>query len=66
MEPMASPQRSNQTFQRSKWVALLLGLLMTTHLSVLGFRSDDTKEFQQAAETYVTVLLALLAPSPIQ
>jgi len=62
---MASPQR-NKTFQRSKWVALLLGILMTAHLSFLGFRSDDTGEFQQAAETYVTVLLALLAPSPIK
>jgi len=62
---MANPQGS-RTFQRSKWVALLLGILMTAHLSFLGFRSDDTGEFQQAAETYVTVLLALLAPSPIQ
>ena len=63
---MAVQPRSRTMFQRSKWVALLLGILMTAHLSFLGFRSEDTKEFQQAAETYVTVLLALLAPSPMQ
>lgn len=62
---MVSP-RKNDAFQRSKWVALLLGILMTAHLSFLGFRADNTDEFQQAAETYVTVLLALLAPSPVQ
>ena len=39
---------------------------MASHLSFLGFRTDEPDQFQRAAETYVTVLLALLAPSPIR
>ena len=60
---MASPQRS-----KGRWVPALLALLMSSHLAFLGFKdSSDSaaKDFQRAAETYVTVLLALLAPSPL-
>ena len=48
------------------WVLVLLGLLMTSHLTFLGFRSDEPNEFQRAAETYVTILLALMAPVPLK
>lgn len=58
---MATPVRPKGT-----WVPLLLGLLMVSHLSFLGFRTKEPDQFQRAAETYVTVLLALLAPSPIR
>ena len=40
----------------------LLGLLMASHMAFLGFRSDKPAEFQRAAETYITLLLALLTP----
>jgi len=51
---------------KSAWVLGLLGLLMVGHLSFLGFHnSDDAADrFQRAAETYVTVILALMAPIP--
>jgi len=39
---------------------------MTSHLTFLGFRSDEPNEFQRAAETYVTILLALMAPVPLK
>lgn len=44
----------------------LLGLLMVGHLGFLGLHHSEKSadEFQQAAETYVTVLLALMAPLP--
>lgn len=61
---MASQQRA-----RGKWVPLLLAFLMASHLSFLGFKDTSktaAQDFQRAAETYVTVLLALLAPSPLQ
>jgi len=38
---------------------------MTAHLSFIGFHSqgkDGVKDFQNAANSYVGVLLALLAP----
>jgi hypothetical protein len=35
---------------------------MVSHLAFLGFRSDKPEQFQKAAETYVTILLALMAP----
>lgn len=60
---------ANQPRNKGKWVPALLALLLTSHLAFLGFKdnSDDAaQDFQQAAETYVTVLLALLAPSPMQ
>ena len=61
---MANPPRN-----KGRWVPALLALLMSSHLAFLGFKDgSDTAatDFQRAAETYVTVLLALLAPSPIQ
>ena len=57
---MTVPRTSN----KATWALGLLGILMASHLAFLGFRSEDPKEFQQAAEGYVTVLLALLAPLP--
>jgi len=60
---------ATQPRARSKWVPLLLGFLMASHLSFLGFKDTSNtaaQDFQRAAETYVTVLLALLAPSPFQ
>ena len=60
---MTTPPRSSD---KTTWVLGLLGLLMVGHLSFLGFRSneDAADKFQQAAETYVTVILALMAPIP--
>lgn len=49
---------------KQTWALALLGLLMTSHLTFLGFRSDKPTEFQRAAETYVTLLLALMTPLP--
>ncbi len=46
-------------------VLVLLGLLMTAHLSFIGFHAqgkDGLRDFQNAANGYVGVLLALLAP----
>ena len=62
---MENPRRNNYT----GWALALLAMLMTAHLSFLGFR-DDPKEapedFQEAAETYVAVILALMAPLNIK
>ena len=52
------------TANKQTWALGLLGVLMVSHLTFLGFRSDEPNEFQQAAETYVTILLALMAPLP--
>lgn len=52
------------TSNKQTWTLALLGLLMTSHLTFLGFRSDKPTEFQRAAETYVTLLLALMTPLP--
>jgi len=53
---------------KSTWVLGLMGLLMVGHLGFLGWNSHHTEraadEFQEAAETYVTVMLALMAPIP--
>ena len=53
---------------KASWVLGLLGLLMVGHLSFLGWNSHHTEraaeDFQNAAETYVTVLLALMTPLP--
>jgi hypothetical protein len=60
---------ANQPRNKGKWVPALLALLLTSHLAFLGFKDNSdsaAQDFQQAAETYVTVLLALLAPSPMQ
>lgn len=44
----------------------LLGLLMTAHLTFLGFTArmnpHGDESFQRAAETYVAILLALMTP----
>jgi len=44
----------------------LLAVLMVSHLTFLGINAkglpDGPQEFQKAAETYVTLLLALLTP----
>ena len=40
----------------------MLALLMASHMAFLGLRSDKPAEFQRAAETYITLLLALLTP----
>ena len=60
---MTTPPRSSD---KTTWVLGLLGLLMVGHLGFLGFRAneDAADKFQQAAETYVTVILALMAPIP--
>lgn len=69
------------TLGKQDWAFGLLGLLMASHLTFLGFgakhcsylasqgefteqcaKAPDT--FQEAAETYVAILLALMAPSP--
>ena len=47
---------------KTTWALGLLGVLMVSHLTFLGFRSDEPQEFQKAAETYVTILLALMTP----
>ena len=52
------------TANKQTWALGLLGVLMVSHLTFLGCRSDGPNEFQQAAETYVTILLALMAPLP--
>lgn len=53
---------------KATWVLSLLAVLMIGHLSFLGWNShhtpDAAEDFQEAAETYVTVLLALMAPLP--
>ena len=43
-------------------VLALLGVLMVSHLTFLGFRTDKPETFQRAAETYVAILLALMTP----
>jgi hypothetical protein len=43
-------------------VLTLLGILMVSHLTFLGFRAKDPVIFQRAAETYVAILLALMTP----
>ena len=60
---VTTPARPND---KTTWVLGLLGLLMVGHLGFLGFRpADDTADrFQRAAETYITVILALMAPIP--
>lgn len=44
----------------------LLGILMVSHLIFLGFVHGSTEkgpeQFQRASETYVSILLALMAP----
>lgn len=59
---MTTPRPSDKT----TWVLGLLGVLMVGHLGFLGFRAseDAPDRFQAAAETYVTVILALMAPIP--
>lgn len=52
------------TTNKQTWVLALLGILMSSHLAFLGLRSDKPTEFQRAAETYVTLLLALMTPLP--
>ena len=60
---MAAPKLPPSTTRnRHTGVLALLGLLMVSHLTFLGFRSNKPQEFQNAAETYVTILLALMAP----
>lgn len=49
---------------KQTWALGLLGVLMCSHLTFLGFRSEKPTEFQRAAETYVTLLLALMTPLP--
>ncbi len=43
-------------------VLSLLGVLMVSHLTFMGFRTDKPETFQRAAETYVAILLALMTP----
>jgi len=52
------------TANKQTWTLGLLGVLMCSHLAFLGFRSDKPTEFQRAAETYVTIILALMTPLP--
>ena len=57
---MASPPRNN----RLNYGFTLLTILMVSHLTFLGFNHSKAQEFMDAAETYVTVFLALMAPAP--
>jgi hypothetical protein len=57
---MTATRPSNKT----TWALGLLGVLMCSHLAFLGFRSEGPDQFQRAAETYVTIILALMAPLP--
>lgn len=50
---------------KSSYAFGLLTLLMVSHLTFLGFKHPDPKDFMDAAETYVTVILALMAPTPL-
>ena len=52
------------TANKQTWTLGLLGVLMCSHLAFLGFRSEKPTEFQRAAETYVTIILALMTPLP--
>jgi len=68
---------------KATWVLGLLGILMFSHLTFLGFGAkhchdlviknpsaitkqcnNSTDIFQRAAETYIAILLALMAPLP--
>ena len=62
MMPVPTPPKDSSTRGRHSAVLALLGLLMISHLTFLGFRSQEPNQFQKAAETYVTILLALMAP----
>ena len=61
MEPMVSQPRNNKV----PYVFGLLTVLMVSHLTFLGFKSEDPQQFESAAETYITVILALMAPTPL-
>jgi len=61
---MTTPRRTPGV--RQSWALALLGLLMASHMTFLGFRSDKPEEFQRAAETYVTILIALMTPVQIK
>lgn len=58
---MAGQPRNN----RVNYGFTLLTVLMISHLTFLGFKHTEAKEFMDAAETYVTVILALMAPTPL-
>ena len=51
---------------KSTWLLGLLGVLMVGHLGFLGIHSSEKSadQFQRAAETYITVILAMMAPIP--
>jgi len=49
---------------KQTWTLGLLAILMVSHLTFLGFRSEDPTEFQRAAESYITIILALMTPLP--
>lgn len=57
---MATPATSKLSL-----AAGLLSLLMVSHLTFLGLKHPDPDAFMEAAETYVTVILALMAPTPL-
>jgi len=61
MGPMANPPKSN----RLNYGFALLTVLMVSHLSFLAIEHSKAEEFMDAAETYVTVILALMAPTPL-
>ena len=52
------------TTNKQTWALGLMSMLMLFHLTFLGVKVDDPKEFQEAAKDYVAVILALLAPLP--
>jgi len=43
-------------------VLYLLGILMCSHLAYLNYHKPQPTAFQEAAETYVAILLALMTP----
>jgi len=55
-----------KTMDSHRAVLGLLAVLMFSHLTFLGLnakgRQDGPQQFQQASETYVSILLALLTP----
>lgn len=57
MAPIRPPQMSLQ-----RMILMLLGVLMCSHLAFLNYNKPSETAFQEAAETYVAILLALMTP----
>ena len=57
---MAIPKTPQMSLQRM--ILILLGILMCSHLAFLNHNKPSDTAFQEAAETYVAILLALMTP----